>query len=56
MTAAIQAQEFSKSRYAAGLRAASNSLDKWKASYEQTCRVLRISRSTYRRASQEDSV
>ena len=48
MTAtAIQIQDFSKSQCAAGLRAALNILDKWKASPEQACRVLRISRSTY---------
>ena len=53
--AAIQAQDFSKSQCAAGLRAALNILDKWKASCEQACRMLRISRSTYTRASQKDS-
>ncbi len=53
--AAIQAQDFSKSQCAAGLRTALNILDKWKASCEQACRVLRISRSTYNRASQKDS-
>ena len=56
MTAtAIQIQDFSKSQCAAGLRAALNILDKWKASPEQACRVLRISRSTYTRASQQDA-
>ncbi|WP_061289952.1 antitoxin Xre-like helix-turn-helix domain-containing protein [Azotobacter vinelandii] len=54
MTAAIQAQDFSKSQCVAGLRAALNILDKWKASCEQACRVLRISRSTYTRARQRD--
>lgn len=54
-TAAVQIQDFTKSQCAAGLRAALNVLDKWKASPEQACRVLRISRSTYTRASQHDS-
>jgi hypothetical protein len=53
--AAIQAQDFSKSQCAAGLRAALNILNKWKATCEQACQVLRISRSTYTRASQKDS-
>lgn len=55
MTVAIQAQDFSKSQCVAGLRAALNILDKWKASCEQACRILRISRSTYTRARQRDS-
>ncbi|MNN45034.1 hypothetical protein D3C81_1593500 [compost metagenome] len=52
---AIQSQDFSKSQSAAGLRAALNILDKWKASGDQACRILRISRSTYTRAKQQDS-
>ncbi|WPC06210.1 antitoxin Xre-like helix-turn-helix domain-containing protein [Pseudomonas benzenivorans] len=55
MTTASQAQSFSKSQCVAGLRAALNILDKWKASCEQACRILRISRSTYTRAKQQDS-
>lgn len=55
MTTAIQAQSFSKSQCVAGLRAALNILDRWKASCEQACRILRISRSTYTRARQQDS-
>ena len=55
MTAAIQAQDFSREHCVAGLRAALNILDKWGASSEQACRVLRISRSTYTRARQRDS-
>lgn len=55
MIVAIQAQDFSKSQCVAGLRAALNILDKWKASCEQACRILRISRSTYTRAKQRDS-
>ncbi|GIZ13944.1 antitoxin Xre-like helix-turn-helix domain-containing protein [Pseudomonas sp. NCCP-436] len=54
MTASIQADSFSKSQCSAGLRAALTILDKWQASCEQACRVLRISRSTYSRASQKD--
>ena len=53
--AVLQAQDFSKSQCATGLRAALNVLDKWMASCEQACRVLRISRSTYNRAGQKDS-
>lgn len=53
--AAFQTQDLSKSQCAAGLRAALKILDKWKASCEQACRVLRISRSTYTRASQQDT-
>lgn len=55
MNAVIQTQEFSKSQCVAGLRAALNILDKWQATAEQACRVLRISRSTYTRAKQPDS-
>ena len=49
------AQDSSKSQCGAGLRAALNILEKWRASCEQACQVLRISRSTYTRASQKDS-
>jgi hypothetical protein len=55
MTVAIQAHDFSREQCVAGLRAALNILDKWGASSEQACRVLRISRSTYTRARQRDS-
>lgn len=55
MPVAIQAQGFSKSQSVAGLRAALTILDKWKASCEQACQILRISRSTYTRAKQRDS-
>ena len=51
---AIATAEFSKSRGTAGLRAALNILDRWQASSEQSCRILRISRSTYTRALQKD--
>lgn len=36
------------------LRAAVGILDKWRASSDQACRILRISRSTYIRARQRD--
>ncbi|MBA1264719.1 antitoxin Xre-like helix-turn-helix domain-containing protein [Stutzerimonas stutzeri] len=55
MTTAIQALDFSKEQCVAGLRAALHILDKWTASSEQACRILRISRSTYTRARQRDS-
>lgn len=52
MTVALQAQGFSKDQCVIGLRAAIDILDKWRASGDQACRVLRISRSTYTRAKQ----
>lgn len=55
MSAVVPANAFSKEQCVAGLRAALNILDKWKASSEQACRVLRISRSTYSRARHGDS-
>jgi hypothetical protein len=55
MKTASQAQSLSKSQRVAGLRAALNILDRWKASCEQACHILRISRSTYTRARQQDS-
>jgi hypothetical protein len=55
MAMAIQAHDFSREQCVAGLRTALNILDKWGASSEQACRVLRISRSTYTRAKQRDS-
>src|SRR5690606_20606045 len=55
MTApAIQIEDFSKRQCAAGLRAALNILDKWRATAEQACAVLPISRSTYTSASKSD--
>lgn len=54
MATALQAQDFSREQCVAGLRAALNILDKWSASSEQACRILRISRSTYTRARQRD--
>jgi hypothetical protein len=55
MVAALQAPSFSKEHCAAGLRVAVGILDKWQASGEQACNVLRISRSTLSRAKQNDS-
>lgn len=55
MIAAMQTQPLSKSQCVAGLRAALRILEKWNASSEQACSILRISRSTYTRARQDDS-
>ncbi|MFI8479029.1 antitoxin Xre-like helix-turn-helix domain-containing protein [Pseudomonas sp. NPDC078700] len=55
MSAVIQTQDFSKSQCVVGLRAALKILDKWQATTDQACRVLRISRSTYTRAKQQDA-
>ncbi|MBF6622146.1 MAG: hypothetical protein ITG05_01355 [Pseudomonas stutzeri] len=54
MATALQAHDFSREQCVAGLRAALNILDKWAASSDQACRILRISRSTYTRARQRD--
>lgn len=54
MTVALQAQGFSKDQCVTGLRAAVGILEKWHASSDQACRILRISRSTYTRAKQRD--
>lgn len=50
MAAVIQAQAFTKDQCTAGLRAAVNILEKWQATTEQACNILRISRSTHVRA------
>ncbi|MGI4839580.1 MAG: hypothetical protein ACRYF9_18385 [Janthinobacterium lividum] len=55
MVAALQTPTFSKEQCAAGLRVAVGILEKWRASGEQSCNVLRISRSTLARAKQSDS-
>ncbi|MDQ0652737.1 antitoxin Xre-like helix-turn-helix domain-containing protein [Pseudomonas cedrina] len=55
MTAISQAQAFTKDQCVTGLRAAVGILEKWQASSEQACRVLRISRSTFTRAKQGDT-
>lgn len=54
MTAVLHAQGFTKSQCVTGLRAAVGILEKWGASSDQACRILRISRSTYTRARQHD--
>jgi hypothetical protein len=54
MTIAIHAQAFSKDQCTTGLRAAVGILDKWQASSDQACRILRISRSTYTRVKQRE--
>jgi mannose/fructose/N-acetylgalactosamine-specific phosphotransferase system component IID len=45
-------QIFTKEQCATGLRAAVAILEKWQASIDQACRILRISRSTHVRADQ----
>lgn len=53
MTAVLKAASaFTRDQSTAGLRAAVAVLDKWQASGEQACRILRISRSTHVRARQ----
>ncbi|WNW10365.1 hypothetical protein RRX38_04100 [Pseudomonas sp. DTU_2021_1001937_2_SI_NGA_ILE_001] len=54
MTTALHTMPFTKSQCVTGLRAALRVLDKWQASGEQACRILRISRSTCTRARQAD--
>jgi hypothetical protein len=54
MAVALQPSAFTKNQCVTGLRAAVGILEKWRASSEQACRVLRISRSTYTRARQQD--
>lgn len=55
MTALAQAAVLSKTQCVTGLRAALRILDKWQASTDQACRILRISRSTCTRARQDDA-
>ncbi len=47
---AVAAASISNDHAGAGLRTAIAILDKWGASVEQACRILRISRSTHSRA------
>jgi hypothetical protein len=54
MTVAVRAQGLTKDQCVTGLRAAVGILDKWHASSDQICRILRISRSTHTRAKQRD--
>ncbi|MDO9327114.1 MAG: hypothetical protein Q7U27_00115 [Pseudomonas sp.] len=52
MAVPLQEQAFTKAQCVTGLRAAVGILEKWSASSDQACRILRISRSTYTRARQ----
>ncbi|WP_010459216.1 antitoxin Xre-like helix-turn-helix domain-containing protein [Pseudomonas mandelii] len=54
MAVPLQEQAFTKAQCVTGLRAAVGVLEKWSASSDQACRILRISRSTYTRARQRD--
>ncbi|MDN4547650.1 MULTISPECIES: antitoxin Xre-like helix-turn-helix domain-containing protein [unclassified Pseudomonas] len=54
VVAQAQPQSFTKNQCVTGLRAAVNILEKWKATGDQACRILRISRSTYTRARQRE--
>jgi hypothetical protein len=54
MAVPLQEQAFTKAQCVTGLRAAVGILEKWSASSDQACRILRISRSTYTRARQLD--
>lgn len=55
MTATLEAQAFTKDQCTTGLRAAVNILEKWQATTDQACGILRISRSTYARARLRDT-
>ncbi|WP_230375317.1 antitoxin Xre-like helix-turn-helix domain-containing protein [Pseudomonas fulva] len=52
MSTVQQTQATNRNQGAVGLRAALRILEKWNASSEQACGILRISRSTYTRARQ----
>ncbi|MGA8137956.1 MAG: antitoxin Xre-like helix-turn-helix domain-containing protein [Pseudomonas gingeri] len=54
MTVTSPAPGLTKAHGVTGLRAAVGVLEKWQASSDQACRILRISRSTYTRAKQRD--
>ncbi|MBV6750161.1 hypothetical protein KV580_07615 [Pseudomonas chlororaphis] len=54
MTVTSPAPGLTKAHGVTGLRAAVSVLEKWQASSDQACRILRISRSTYTRAKQRD--
>ena len=54
MAVPLQPKSFSKNQCVTGLRAAVNILEKWQATSDQACRILRISRSTFTRARQRD--
>jgi hypothetical protein len=54
MAAVPKTPSFSSDQCVIGLRAATAILEKWQASTDQACRVLRISRSTHARAQRRD--
>ena len=55
MPGAVSAQRLTKEQCRTGLCTAVHILDKWQASVEQTCSILRISRSTHAYAKQHAS-
>lgn len=55
MTDSPQNVGFTRNQCVAGLHAALRILDRWQASGEQACKILRISRSTYTRGRQGDA-
>ncbi|MDO7897932.1 antitoxin Xre-like helix-turn-helix domain-containing protein [Pseudomonas citrulli] len=57
MTPALSASApaLTKDQCVTGLRAVLGILEKWQASGDQACRILRISRSTYTRAKQRET-
>ncbi|MDE1164721.1 MAG: hypothetical protein PW845_04880 [Pseudomonas sp.] len=54
-TPPLTKEPLTKDQCVTGLRAALRILDRWQATSEQACKVLRISRSTYTRAKQADA-
>jgi hypothetical protein len=54
MAVPLKEQALTKAHCVTGLRAAVGILEKWNASSDQACHILRISRSTYTRARQHD--
>lgn len=48
----MNGEHFSKERSSIGLKVALRIINAWQATPQQACRILRISRSTYRRVSQ----
>lgn len=55
MTAIPQTKVLTKDQCATGLKAAVNILEKWHATTDQACNILRISRSTHARAKLRDA-
>ncbi|HKS14349.1 MAG TPA: antitoxin Xre-like helix-turn-helix domain-containing protein [Pseudomonas sp.] len=55
MSAVLHPEQLTKAQCVTGLRAALRILDRWKATTEQACKILRISRSTCTRARQADA-